>query len=172
VSEVKRTLTLLEKDAPAAPRVSTNGDASEDYIEWIAQQGQALRLKQGSHLDWDGLAEELEETGQRTRDALVSDLEVVFVHMLKLGNESRPNERKRQERRWKIDLAEHRNRVADLLESSGSLRHNFEEFKAKAYQHARKLAGLAIARDQKPIGPKACPWSNDQIFDDDFFPTP
>lgn len=172
MAEVKRSLVLLGKEAQGDTRSSALDDVQNDYIEWISRQAQALRLKQGAQLDWDGLAEELEEMGQRTRDALVSDLEVVFVHMLKLGNEPRQNERKRQERRWKIDLAEHRNRVADLLESSGNLRRDFEEFKAKAYRRARRLAGLALARDQKPIGPELCPWTNDQILDDEFFPSP
>ena len=143
-----------------------------DFCGWLADQVTVLHSRQYQLLDYDAIAEELEETGRRERDALVSDLEVALRHMLKLAYEERETERTRNERQWKLDLTEHRNRANDILDRSGSLASKFDEFNQKAYERARRLAGIAIAADQEPIGPLECPWSKKQILDDDFFPTP
>ncbi len=145
--------------------------ADEDYHAWLVEQAEALHSRQYYRVDFDALAEELEEMGRRERDALVSDLEVSLRHMLKLAYESRPIQRRWRERQWKLDTVGHRNRVKDLLERSGSLAKDFEEFKAKAYARARRAAGIAIDPDQQPVGPLDCPWSKEQILDDDFFPS-
>ena len=112
--------------------------------------------------------------GRRERDALVSNLEIIFSHMLKLAYEPSKAARTRNERLWKQTIAEHRNRLQDILERSPSLAGKFDDndFKGKAYKRARKLAGIAIAPDLQPIGPLECPWSKRQILADDFFPSP
>jgi hypothetical protein len=144
-----------------------------DFCGWLADQVAVLHSRQYELLDYDALAEELEEMGRRERDALVSDLEVVLSHMLKLAHEVRAIDRGRNERLWKQTIAEHRHRLQDILARSGTLDSKFDadEFKGKAYKRARQLAGIAIAQDQQPIGPSECPWSKDQILADDFFPT-
>jgi hypothetical protein len=144
----------------------------DDFCGWLADQVTVLHSRQYEMIDCDALAEELEEMGRRERDALVSDLEVALRHMLKLANETRATEIARNERQWKLDLVEHRMRARDILERSGSLNSKFDEFKDKAYERARKLAGIAIAPDQEPVGPLDCPWSKDKILQDDFFPSP
>jgi len=142
----------------------------DDFYGWLLDQGAALRERRVASLDWDNLAEELEEKARRDRDAVVSDLEVVLSHLLKLAYERRSSERKRRERQWKLDVTEHRNRIQDLLEGSGSLESRFEDLKTKAYSRARKLAGIAIGAHQEPLGPLNCPWTKEQILDDSFFP--
>src|SRR5216683_2586508 len=67
-------------------------------------------------------------------------------------------------------LAEDRDRVNDLLRDSGTLRAEFETLKIEGYGRARKRAGLAIEPNQAPIGPEQCPWSAEQILNDEFFP--
>jgi hypothetical protein len=162
------SVDVTEFNGTVAPMETHSSD--EDFYSWLVDQAKALHSRQYSRLDCDALAEELEEMGQRERDALVSDLEVTLRHLLKLAYESRPIERRRRERQWKLDTIERRNRVSDLLDRSGSLAKDFEEFKVKAYARARRAAGVAIAPDQQPIGPPVCPWSKEQILDDDYFP--
>ena len=144
-----------------------------DFCGWLADQVTVLHSRQYKLLDYDALAEELEEMGRRERDALVSDLEIVLSHMLKLAYEVRAIERDRNERLWKQTIAEHRHRLQDILARSGTLDSKFDEdeFKGKAYKRARQVAGIAIAQDEQPIGPSECPWSKDQILADDFFPS-
>lgn len=159
------------EDARATVRLTPIED---DFYGWIGDQLTVLRSRQHELLDFDALAEELDEMGRRERDAPVSNLEIIFSHMLKLAYEPSKAARTRNERLWKQTIAEHRNRLQDILERSGSLASKFDEddFKGKAYKRARRLAGIAIAPDQQPIGPSECPWSRRQILADDFFPTP
>ena len=144
----------------------------DDFQGWLADQAAALRAHHFSSLDCDQLAEELEDMAALRRNALRSDLTVLLLHMLKLAYETRPVARRWGERQWKLDLAEHRDRVNDLLRDSGTLRAEFESIKAEAYRRARKRAGLLIGPNQEPVGPNECPWSTDQIVDEDFFPNP
>jgi len=166
---------ILSAPASMPAGISVHADQEQpsrerDFYAWLLHQANELRSRKPDFLDWVDLAEELEEMARSERDALVSDLEVALRHMLKLTYEVRPTQRHWRERQWKLDLAEHRNRVHDRLEGSGTLNSKFEELKVKAYERARKLAGIAIDPSQNPVGPTECPWSKEQILDDNFFP--
>jgi Domain of unknown function DUF29 len=143
----------------------------DDFDGWLLDQASALRERRYFSLNWDRLAEELEDMAVLRREALRNDLTVVLEHMLKLAYEARPTQRQWAERQWKLHLAEHRDRVNDLLHNSGTLRAEFESLKLQAYDRARKRAGLAIDPKLAPIGPEECPCSTDQILDEDFFPS-
>jgi hypothetical protein len=168
-----RSSVLSGTHAPAASLVQQSVPSTrieDDFDGWLLSQAAALRGRQYFSLDVENLAEELEDMGALRREALRSNLVVVLVHMLKLACETRPSEKVRRERQWKLDLVEHRDRINDLLKESGTLRAEFETFKREAYERARTRAGLAIDPDQAPIGPEQCPWSTEQILADDFFP--
>lgn len=158
------TSRISGKEGPSSVRIE------DDFQSWLLDQAAVLKEHRAASLDWENLAEELEGMARRDRDALVSDLAVLLTHLLKLAYEHSPLERKRCERQWKLDVAEHRNRAQDVLEASGSLESQFEDSKFKAYRRARKLAGIAIAPNQEPLGPLSCPWSKELILNDDFFP--
>jgi hypothetical protein len=78
----------------------------QDFYAWFLDQAQKLRVHQPELVDWLGLAEELKEMALRTRQELLSHLEEQFAHLLKLQYELGENERRRNERQWKIHLAE------------------------------------------------------------------
>jgi hypothetical protein len=125
----------------SAPKIAHSQSGSsllrdEDYDAWLLNQISALKEQRLHLLDLELLAEELEDMSALRRDALRSDLVVVLTHMLTLAYESRPNEVECQERQWKLHLAEHRDRVNDILNSSGTLRATFEAFKIEAYARA------------------------------------
>jgi hypothetical protein len=143
-----------------------------DFYAWLLAQANVLRVHKPEVIDWEELAEELEETAARTRDALTSSLEQLFIHLLKLRFEPSENERRLRERQWKLDAMEHRNRVNDLLNDSRTLRNTYETFQSKAYPRAcRHVADLFGDRLTKPL-PDNCPWTLAEIRNDDFFPAP
>jgi hypothetical protein len=80
---------------------------NDDVQGCLLEQASALRQRDADSVDWDNLAEELEDLAARRREALRSDLTIILVHMLKLAYESRPTEKQRRERQWKLDLLEH-----------------------------------------------------------------
>src|SRR5690242_16251850 len=74
----------------AGPPPEITAGYDEDFYVWTQEQAAALRyaaaagLKGGSHLDWEHLAEEIEDMGKRDRRALESDLARIVEHLLKL----------------------------------------------------------------------------------------
>jgi Domain of unknown function DUF29 len=143
---------------------------TQDFYAWFLDQAQELRVHRPGLVDWPGLAEELEEMVLRTKHELLSHLEELFAHLLKLQYEPSENERRHNEMQWKIHLAEHRNRLNDLLDDSRALRNMFEDFKRKAYPRACMRAKLALGERFQDHFPAEPPWTDEQILDDEFFP--
>jgi Domain of unknown function DUF29 len=151
---------------------TTTARRHTDFYAWYLAQANELRVHKPDAIDWEELAEELEEMAARTRDALTSNLEQLFIHLLKLQFEPSENERRLRGRQWKLDAMEHRNRVNDLLSDSRTLRNTYDAFQSKAYPRAcRHVAMLLAERLTEPL-PKDCPWSLVEIRNDEFFPTP
>ena len=154
------------------PSGTDKPNREQDFYTWFLDQAKALRVHQPELVDWPGLAEELEEMALRTRHELLSHLEELYTHLLKLQYEPSENARRRTERQWKIHAAEHRNRLNDILDDSRSLRNMFEDLKQKAYPRACKRARLALGERFHSEFPAEPPWMDLQLLDDEFFSAP
>ena len=55
----------------------------QDFYTWTEQQAQALAQRRVESLDWEHLAEELADLGNRHYDQLGSRLAVLIGHLLK-----------------------------------------------------------------------------------------
>jgi hypothetical protein len=165
----RKKITLAAREAVSAQPIVNIDD---DFDGWLLGQASALRERRYVLLNCDRLAEELEDTAALRRSALRNDLAVLLTHLLKLEYAGQAIEREWSERQWKLDIVEHRDRVKDLLKESGILRSEFESLKHEAYRRARKRARLLVDPNQNPVGPDECPWSTEQILDDDFFSAP
>jgi hypothetical protein len=165
----RKKITLAAREA-VSTQPAVNID--DDFDGWLLGQASALRERRYVLLNCDRLAEELEDIAALRRSALRSDLTVLLTHLLKLEYAVKATEREWSERQWKLDIVEHRDRVKDLLKESCTLRPEFESLKHEAYRRARKRAGLLVDPIQNPVGPDECPWSTEQILDDDFFSAP
>jgi uncharacterized protein DUF29 len=143
-----------------------------DFYAWLLYQAHELRSRQPNFIAWADLAEELEEMAARTRDALTSHLEQLFIHLLKLRYEPSENERRTRGRQWKLDTMEQRNRVNDLLTGSRTLRNMYDALQSKAYPRARRHVEVLLGERLTEALPMECPWTVAQIQDDDFFTSP
>ena len=141
----------------------------ENFSAWLLDQARELRTRKPVGINWQSVAEELEEVAARIRHALLGDLEVLLQHLLKLQYEPSSNEWRGRSRNWKLHAAEHRDRVIDILEDSKNLRNSIGEFVRKAYPRARRRAALETGHKESRY-PDACPWSEAQILDVKFFP--
>ncbi|HJU12339.1 MAG TPA: DUF29 domain-containing protein [Candidatus Binataceae bacterium] len=145
-----------------------SSNREQDFYAWVLEQARRIRVNQPETVDWQGLATELDDLTLRTRHELLGHLEEVFIHLLKLQYERSDNQRRRNEWQWKVHLAEHRNRINDLLDDSRTLRNMFDDFKRKAYPRACKRAKLAMGlAGEFPLEP---PWTDEKLLDDSFFP--
>ncbi len=141
-----------------------------DFHRWLNSQAAALRARRANLVDWEGLAEELEAMGARERRELVAHLRNLLAHLLKWKFQAR----RRSEASWKRSIVVSRQELSELLEDSPSLRNIRSDFVVKAYKQARLLAGTEMKLDKRhwdSLFPKNCPWTFDELIDEDFFPS-
>ncbi len=133
-----------------------------DVYEWTKEQADALRRRAANELDWDNLAEEIESLGIGNRHQIKSRLEMLILHLLKWKYQP-----EWQCGGWRGSILEARHRLEDLLEESPSLRPLPAEYLPKAYARARRKA---LAETGLYRLPEDCPWTIEQILDEDFLP--
>jgi Domain of unknown function DUF29 len=135
-----------------------------DLYVWTQAQAQALREKEWAALDVAHLAEEIESLGNEQAHAVESHLANLLLHLLKWHYQPR-----RRSRSWRTSLHNARIEIRRRLRRSPSLRPELPTLVEIAYADARKLAmhetGLTLA-----TFPGRCPWSLDQLQDEDFLP--
>ena len=143
----------------------------QDFYAWT--QAQAALLRQGAvqDLDLEHLLEEMEDMGHSQRDALASHLLVLLTHLLKLAvaARERPGDLERAGRGWRTTCRTQRRLLAKRLRRNPSLRPTVPEECAEAYIIARDEAATALDVDET-IVPVKCPWTPEQILDEDFWP--
>ena len=133
-----------------------------DLYTWTQAQAQALREKKWAALDVGNLAEEIESLGNEQAHAVESHLANLLLHLLKWHYQPR-----RRSRSWRTSLYTARSEIRRRLRRSPSLRPEVPMLVETAYVDARKLAmhetGLPLS-----TFPERCPWSLDQLQDEDF----
>jgi len=142
----------------------TTPDYDTDFYAWAQQQAAALRAKDWAALDLEHLAEEVEDLRKTERKAVRSQLRRLTSHLLKWAYQPT-----RRGESWQTTILDARRLVADGLEENGSLTRELPALFAWAYPRARREAakdtGLPLA-----MFPEACPWSIEQVLDEDFWP--
>jgi len=134
-----------------------------DFYAWTQDQAAALRAQEAKTLDWDHLAEEIEDVGNSVRFAIESQLVRLLWHLLKL----RYDPATRPRRGWRVTVDTAREEIAKR--ARGGLQYYPAAYLPEAYRHARRKAALATERPLADF-PEACPWSIAQVLDEDFWP--
>jgi hypothetical protein len=136
-----------------------------DPYSWALEQARALRERRAAELDWDNLAEEVEDLARRDAHALQSYCEVLIAHLLKLTYANEPR-RQRNLRLWRLHARNARRRIADLLEENPGMKNRTGELFAKAWPYGRDEGLVALGCDDSAL-PEACPWTFEQACDID-----
>jgi len=135
----------------------------DDVVAWSEQQAALLRARAANELDWDNIAEEIADVGQRQRDQMESRLAVACEHLLKW--QFQPDHRSGSLRG---SIVEARNRIAPrMLRRIPSLQPYPAAVLADAYRDGRAKA--AAETDLENL-PESCPWTVEQVLDRDFWP--
>jgi hypothetical protein len=145
-----------------------------DFDLWIEQTIQQLKDRQFERLDVEHLIEELQDLGKSEKRALESNLMVLLAHLLKLKIQGdRPDIMTGS---WYDSINEHRQRVQKSLRDTPSLNPYLSTAVSSVYPDARKLAirdgkkakfGVRIPLENDY--PITCPFSIEQLLDDDFY---
>jgi hypothetical protein len=149
----------------------------KDLVAWSHQQAAVLRAaaRSGSNqlVDWENLAEEIEDLGRSQRAALRSQIRRIIRHLVKLEYS-----RAIDPRRGRVEtIGDARSEIEDLLELSPSLSAEIDRDVAAQTARAIKLAiqdlrGHGEIDDAQLQRLRAATYSAEQVLGDWFPPEP
>ena len=144
-----------------------------DFQVWIEKTIDCLQKQQFNRLDIQHLIEELTDLGRSDRKALESNLMILMAHLLKLKIQNNVPEQMKGS--WYDSVVEHRQRVYKGLQDTPSLKNYLEVAIQSAYPDARKvaikegkLARFGVPIPSEVVYPITCPFTLEQILDEDF----
>jgi hypothetical protein len=136
-----------------------------DFFEWAIQNAELLRAGRLDEADLEHIAEEIEGLGISQKKELYSRLRVLLMHLLKW--KFQPEARAGSS--WRSTIRTQRAEMDALFDFAPSLRRTVEENMQKAYPKA-----ISDASDEtrlpKSAFPPTCPFTPDQVLDEEFFP--
>jgi hypothetical protein len=135
-----------------------------DLYAWSTEQAKRLRVLKPDGLDWENVAEEIESLGRSDKRAIGSNLKVILEHLIKWRYQ--PQKRSKS---WSGSIVEHRQRIRQLMQESPSLAQAPGELMTQAYADARRKALVATGLSERAVS-KTCPFTVDQVLDEDYFP--
>ena len=135
-----------------------------DFYAWTQRQAALLRAEEFEQIDWNNLIEEIESLGRSEKHEIESRLIVIIMHLLKLQQQPA-----RRTRSWNVTISTQRVDLERLLADNPSLRARLPESVNQVYTDAVKKAAAETGLDKRTF-PVQCPWSADQILDEEFWP--
>jgi hypothetical protein len=133
-----------------------------DFYAWTNEQVQLLKTGQLNQIDWQNIAEEIEDMGRSEKRQLESRLEILIMHLLKW--QFQPNLRSRS---WQLTIKEQRLRLEKILQKNPSLQPNLTE----AIEDVYPLATLSAERETGlSLFPETCPYTLTEILSPEFLP--
>lgn len=137
-----------------------------DIIAWANEQASFIRAGRFDLLDVENIAEEIEDVGKSEQRELESRMAVLLAHLLKW--QFQPTHRGIS---WQNTLRAQRNMVAKRIKKTPSLKHTLQDDDwwgdawFDAVTQASKETGIEFQKF-----PEVCPWTSEQILDQEFFP--
>ena len=155
----------------------------KDFFAWTKEQAEGLRstARGGSNraLDWENLAEEIEDLGKRDRRELGSRLSTIIEHLVKL--QESPTVDPRSD--WRATIRRERIEIERLLKASPSLRRQIPGLVKEDTSRTVNLAIIELG-ERGELSPVTAaklktssyldlfPYTPDQILGDWFPPEP
>lgn len=136
----------------------------EDFYRWAMTNARLLREGRFAEIDVSNIAEELESIGKSQKSELVNRLAILIAHLLKWHFQP-----ERRGKSWRATIEEQRLRIAEHLAENPSLRPYLDQALEKAYRYAVLKVIKQTPFDKNDL-PTGCPYSVDQIFEDQFWP--
>ncbi len=119
-----------------------------DFVAWTEEQAARLRAAAVARInlpvDWEHVAEEIEDLGRSTARELRSRMATIIEHLLKLRHSTAADPRVG----WTVTIARERAEVAELLAENPSLRGRL----AETTEGARRIGVLAASAALRGYG--------------------
>jgi hypothetical protein len=139
-----------------------------DYYAWVQDQVLALREHRTEEVDWENVAEEIDDLGKSVTWSVESHLETLVEQLLKLTH-TQGMAKARNARLWEGTVRLARFRIRRRLAQNPSLRSKLPELLADGYR-AGQIRALATMKLPEDAIPGASPWTLEQVLDDSFWP--
>ena len=135
----------------------------DDYL-WLERTIELLKEKKFDELDLENLIEELEDLGRERKNKVESLLRQIIIHLLLLEYWSQ--EYQYNAAHWQAEVTEFRFQI------NGILTKNLQSYLASKieliYQNSVKYTQR---KTNLNIFPEKCPYTLEQLLDEDWFPT-
>ncbi len=136
----------------------------DDYL-WIEETIKLLKTKDLEKLDLDNLIEELEALGKNNLNKVRSLLRQIIIHILLL--QYWEQEYERNCRHWEGEIIAFRDDLNNSLTTT--LRNKLNEELEHIYNVAMKLVSKKTGLSLN-LFPENCPYSLEQLLDDNWYP--
>ena len=137
-----------------------------DIIAWAQEQVRLLKAGQFDALDIEHIADEIEDVGKSEQRELESRMAVLLSQLLKWQYQP-----ERRGSSWQRTIKEQRKAIARRIAKTPSLKADLQD--AEWWESVWGDA-LIKAADETGIAfdllPSTCPWSEKQVFSDDYYP--
>lgn len=154
-----------------------------DLYSWSLEQARALRKRRLGALDFENLADEVENLAKSEVRELTSYAARILEHFCKFAHWTWL--RQGNERIWRAEVDAYRGRAARTLRGSPGLKPILGQILEDAWDDARRelvkeAAKSAISDTHfarftglgKQAYPAVCPWTFEQVMDENFWPEP
>ncbi|MEB3310239.1 MAG: DUF29 domain-containing protein [Snowella sp.] len=137
----------------------------DDYL-WLEEIIKTLKNKDWGNLDLENLIEELESLGKNDFNKIRSLLRQIIVHLLLLEHWSQ--EYDRNFRHWKSEIIAFRDDLNHRLTTT--LKNKLNQDLETIYHVSRRLVIQKTGLPENLFSDN-CPYSLDQLLDDDWYPS-
>ena len=136
----------------------------KDVYGWAIHTATLLRNKRMSEVDFDNIIEEMESLGRSEKHELINRLAILIAHLLKWQYQPTM-----QGHSWKYSIIEQREQAKIHLSDNPSLKSKMDDILSNSYKVGRSKAIRETGLDEK-VFPQKCPYSFEEIINDDFYP--
>jgi hypothetical protein len=135
----------------------------EDIVLWSERQADALRRRATNEIDWENVAEEIEDLGRNEINATLSQIDNILRHRLYLlGWPDSPSVRK-----WQVELREFHRQLRRHLTPTMTGGQEPKISNATVAEAYGAAADYCLAHmDSEPTMPlpEVCPWSLSDVL--------
>ena len=130
---------------------------------WLEETVKLLKEKKFAELDLENLIEELDDSARERKHQVKSLLKQIIIHLLLL--EYWHSEREKNYRHWQSEIINFRDQINDRMTTN--FYNYLQENLSQIYYKARKYV---MAKSGIDTFPQECPYSLEQLLDEDWFP--
>ena len=137
------------------------------HQNWLDRQVRLIKSGQVNEIDFENIAQELEDMGNEAEAAVTSFMRQIMIHLCKLEfvKDQMPASH------WRAEVANFRAELDDRIVNRFTNEDKINQIYEKAWKKVPSILVHLLSRDEHDRIPDACPYSLEQLRDDGFFPS-